>query len=652
MKQNRVHGFLKRFGILAAALLIPSLASAAESEVKASSFGFDPANATGCLQKAIDSGAKKVIVDNTGVPWVIGPVKLRSNLELVFAAGVRAEALPGGFRGRNDCMFYGNDVDNVTLRGEEGAVLEMRKADYMKPEYVWAEWRHCISVRGGCNIVIRNLTVRSSGGDGIYIAGSQRRGPSRNVLIEKVVSDDNLRQGISVISAVNLLVRDSKFINTKGGPPQCGIDLEPNTSDDMLVNNLIENCEFYGNESHGISVFLPWLTTPVSIVFRNCRVHDNGSGLHVLAQTDRKGQLQQGTILFENCEVSGNRGSVGTIYGLQKDAWTLTLRDCTLDNRQGTGPSFLFNNSRVFSNITGLTFEHCTLRPGKNPLYEVYLHSGYGVDKVGGDLKLVADDETESAADWAALRKQYPEDKELQKFEFAEIDYEKLRAREETVENPEVDFDSWLIRGRGTCLLYTGKPGTYEVDFEVVPVRPDNRPVSYLITVKLANGTEVEKIRVKEPKFTWRIESRGNQLYILDITNSTSNTALIRSKHPGFGFLVQDKLHFFRGDVKKMYFYVQPGVKFFTIELLGEGHEWVSAVLRDPEGNAAAECVQHRGAVILRGTREDVSKGEVWCLELQGEEDHFVRLGAPLIPVLSPDRDMVLMYEERSGKPE
>ena len=270
MKKSKFHECLKQFGILAAALLIPSLASAAESEVKASSFGFDPANATSCLQKAIDSGAKKVIVDNTGAPWVIGPVKLRSNQELVFAAGVRAEALPGGFRGRNDCMFYGNDVDNVTLRGEEGAVLEMRKADYMKPEYAWAEWRHCISIRGGCNIVIRNLTVRSSGGDGIYIAGSQRRGPTRNVLIEKVVSDDNLRQGISVISAVNLLVRESKFINTKGGPPQCGLDLEPNTSDDMLVNSLIEDCEFYGNAYYGISVFLPRLKTPVSIVFRKC----------------------------------------------------------------------------------------------------------------------------------------------------------------------------------------------------------------------------------------------------------------------------------------------------------------------------------------------------------------------------------------------
>ena len=651
MKKSKFHECLKRFGILAAALLIPSLASAAESDVKASSFGFDPANATACLQKAIDSGAQKVIVDNTGVPWIIGPVRLRSNLELVFAAGVRAEALPGGFRGRNDCMFYGNDVDNVTLRGEEGAVLEMRKADYMKPEYAWAEWRHCISIRGGCNIVIRNLTVRSSGGDGIYIAGSQRRGPTRNVLIEKVVSDDNLRQGISVISAVNLLVRESKFINTKGGPPQCGIDLEPNNSDDMLVNSLIEDCEFYGNAYYGISVFLPRLKTPVSIVFRNCRVHDNAAGFHVLAQTDRKGQLQQGTILFENCEVYRNRGSVGTIYGLQKDAWTLTMRNCTLDNLQGTGPSFIFNNSRVFSNITGLAFEHCTLRPGKNPLYEVYLHSGYGVDKVGGSLKLVADDDTETAADWEALRKQYPEDKELQKFEFAEIDYERLRALKESVDNPEVDFSSWLIRGRGTCLLYAGKPGSYEVDFEVMPIRPDSRPVSYQITVKLANGTQVEKISVKEPKFTWRLESRGNQLYILDITgNSKNNTAIIRSKHPGFGFLVQDELHFFRGDVKKMFFFVQPGVKSFTIELLGEGREWVSAVLRDPEGNAAAECVQHQGAVILRGTREDASKGEIWCLELQGEEDHFVRLGAPLIPVLSPDKDMVLIYEEQSEK--
>ena len=48
----------------------PVVAAAGGAVVKASSFGFDPADATRALQAAIDSGAAKVIVDNPGKPWI------------------------------------------------------------------------------------------------------------------------------------------------------------------------------------------------------------------------------------------------------------------------------------------------------------------------------------------------------------------------------------------------------------------------------------------------------------------------------------------------------------------------------------------------------------------------------------------------------
>jgi DNA-binding Xre family transcriptional regulator len=120
------------FFILLSAALCPLMSFAAVESVKASSFGFDAENATACLQKAIDSGAKKVIVDNTGKPWIIAPVKLRSNLELVFADGVEVKALPGSYRHKADCMFAGGNVENVTLRGEGKVLLEMRKKDLCK----------------------------------------------------------------------------------------------------------------------------------------------------------------------------------------------------------------------------------------------------------------------------------------------------------------------------------------------------------------------------------------------------------------------------------------------------------------------------------------------------------------------------------------
>ena len=94
---------MKKTVLFLAALLCPLFSFAAPAEVKASSFGFDKDDATKCLQKAIDSGAEKVIVDNVGSPWIISPVKLRSNLELVFADGVQVKALKGSYKSKIDC---------------------------------------------------------------------------------------------------------------------------------------------------------------------------------------------------------------------------------------------------------------------------------------------------------------------------------------------------------------------------------------------------------------------------------------------------------------------------------------------------------------------------------------------------------------------
>lgn len=67
-------------------------------EAVASWWGFNSGDATECLQKAIDSGVKKLIVDNTGREWLVGPIRLRSGQEIVFADGVVVRALPGAFK--------------------------------------------------------------------------------------------------------------------------------------------------------------------------------------------------------------------------------------------------------------------------------------------------------------------------------------------------------------------------------------------------------------------------------------------------------------------------------------------------------------------------------------------------------------------------
>ena len=50
---------------------------------------------------------------------------------------------------------------------------------------------------------------------------------TRRVTIKDVELRDNHRQGISVISAVGLLVEDTVMRGTNGTAPEAGVDIEP-----------------------------------------------------------------------------------------------------------------------------------------------------------------------------------------------------------------------------------------------------------------------------------------------------------------------------------------------------------------------------------------------------------------------------------------
>lgn len=90
-------------------------------ELRAESFGFD---ATQALQSAVNSRAKRVVVGSTGKPWIVRPVKLRSDLELVFEKGVEVQALRGDFQKPNASLFSASNAKNIILRGEGNLLLD------------------------------------------------------------------------------------------------------------------------------------------------------------------------------------------------------------------------------------------------------------------------------------------------------------------------------------------------------------------------------------------------------------------------------------------------------------------------------------------------------------------------------------------------
>ena len=146
------------------------LAAAAPTEVKVSDLGYDAADATEILQKALDSGASRVIVDAAKGPWTTKPLAVRSNTEVVFEEGAQLLAKPGEFMPLKSSLVRIVCVTNVTLRGlGKGATLRMRIKDYQNPPYKKGEWRHALNIKSSKNVLVENLLLADSGGDGIYL---------------------------------------------------------------------------------------------------------------------------------------------------------------------------------------------------------------------------------------------------------------------------------------------------------------------------------------------------------------------------------------------------------------------------------------------------------------------------------------------------
>ena len=368
MKTNLFSRFCRH--LLRLALLVAgAVSAAADDDVVVSSFGFDPADSTEMLQKALDSGARKIIVDKQASPWITRPLFARSNCEIVFERGVEVVAKKGEFRGKGDSLITLRRSENVKLSGY-GATLRMHRADYAAPPYVKAEWRMSINLLSCSNVVVEGLTLLESGGDGVYVGVAGKNGPCQDIVLRDLVCDRQYRQGISVISARNLLIERCVLSNTGGTPPAAGIDFEPNHANEELTGIVMRDCTIAGNQGVGLDFYLGQLdgtTKPVSINVANCRMSGNSHGFAL--SNGRKETFVKGLVSCENCTFEDARGYAVLIRRKPADSVSVAFDNCQFLDCQtnATSPAavtdmFLGNTAPGAGPTDGVAFRNCTLR--------------------------------------------------------------------------------------------------------------------------------------------------------------------------------------------------------------------------------------------------------------------------------------------------
>ena len=409
---------LKKYDMLIAGRYVSFRSAASNLAVKASSFGFDPEDSTEILQKALDSGARKIVVDKQASPWITRPLFVRSNSEIVFERGVEVVAKKGAFLGKCDSLLTLDRAENVKVSGY-GATLRMHRADYAAPPYTKAEWRMSINLRSCRNVTIEGLSLVESGGDGVYVGvAGKKGGPCRDIVLRDLVCDRQYRQGISVISVRNLLIERCVLRNTGGTPPAAGIDFEPNHPSEELDGIVMRDCTISDNRGTGLAFYFGQLDStskPVSIKIENCRSSGNACGFGL--SNGRRETFVRGRVACEGCTFENERGYAVRLRRKPADSVFVDFLNCCFVNCQTNAQDaakvhdmFVGDAALGAGPTDGVSFRDCTIR---QPVARDWLPRGRtallsdGPSQITGNLTVVSPSGSTAFALDAAWRDTY-----------------------------------------------------------------------------------------------------------------------------------------------------------------------------------------------------------------------------------------------------
>lgn len=167
----------------------------------------------------------------------------------------------------NSYDFYAiiniHNISNVELSGNLTII-----GDRESHTGTTGESGHGIRIVNSKNIYVHDINVQHTWGDGVCVGGNGTMDEiSRNVTIERVQTYKCSRNGLSIIEAQDVIVRDCDFSYTDRTNPQYGIDIEPNLG--TATNILIENVRMLNNGVGSFTLYVKKAKMPGTIALRN-----------------------------------------------------------------------------------------------------------------------------------------------------------------------------------------------------------------------------------------------------------------------------------------------------------------------------------------------------------------------------------------------
>jgi hypothetical protein len=190
-------------------------------------------------------------------------------------------------------------------------------------------------------------------------------------VLEGVVCDDHYRQGMSVISVVDLRVVNSTFSNTSGTPPAAGVDFEPNDHNNRLESIYFEGVRILNNSGNGIDLATshfgehPTAAPPAMSDFTFVDLLIDGGQMGGIYWDDR---LSSGTVVVERAVIRGTLRAAVMLELTAAGSHHVSLRDVVIEDvaRNYTGDA---STSLPGSLAAGIIPHHETFSTTIQPPY-------------------------------------------------------------------------------------------------------------------------------------------------------------------------------------------------------------------------------------------------------------------------------------------
>lgn len=214
--------------------------------------GNGSADDTKAIQAAINAlpstGGTVEVPAGTYMINALTGISLRSHTRLLLDTGAVLQAIPNSATRYWVVKAWG--VNNVEIAG--GSIVGERTQHLGTT----GEWGYGVNISASSYVYVHDISVSNCWGDGLLVGASGSGTtlvPSYSVTFNNVKSNNNRRQGMSILPSTQVYVVNSSFTGSNGAAPQAGIDIEPSTQGPTQHVRL-ENTTLSNNVGNGLEV--------------------------------------------------------------------------------------------------------------------------------------------------------------------------------------------------------------------------------------------------------------------------------------------------------------------------------------------------------------------------------------------------------------